>query len=232
MSNNESTARGEDFVNSLGKAVRENPLPSALIGMGLVWLFTGAKTPSKSGIDAAVGGALELGGRLGEGARNLNASVAGAFVTPGKGVRDGGATMAQRTSDGLSFLSGAFDNQFFSTARSNMSDLLQRQPFVLGAIGLAIGAGVAASLRTTETEVEIFGKASSELQGKARDFGVEQTRRATEVLDGVATTVAQEVRVQGLTSEEAARKVGDVVKAVKGVLNEAPLSVRARLNST
>jgi hypothetical protein len=232
MSNNESTARGADFVNSLGKAVRENPLPSALIGMGLVWLFAGAKTPSKSGIDAAVGGALELGGRLGEGARNLNASVAGAFVTPGKGVRDGGATMAQRTSDGLSFLSGAFDNQFFSTARSNMSDLLQRQPLVLGAIGLAIGAGVAASLRTTETEVEIFGKASSELQGKARDFGVEQTRRATEVLDGVATTVAQEVRVQGLTSEEAARKVGDVVTAVKGVLNEAPLSVRARLNST
>jgi hypothetical protein len=230
MSNNENTVRGEDFVNSLGKAVRENPLPSALIGMGLIWLFTGAKTPSKSGLDAAVGGASELGGRIGEGARNLNASVAGALVTAGNSVRDGGAAAAQKTSDGLSSLSGAFDRQFLSTARSNVSDLLQRQPLVLGAIGLAIGAGVAASLRTTETEVEIFGKASSELQGKARDFGAEQTRRATEVLDGVATTVAQEARVQGLTSDAATRKVGDIASAIKGVLNEAPQSVRTRLN--
>jgi hypothetical protein len=230
MSNNENNARGEDFVKSLGKAVRENPLPSALIGMGLVWLFTAAKTPSKSGVDAAMGGATELGARLGEGARNLNASVTGALVTAGNSVRDGGAVMAQKTSDGLSSLSGAFDNQFFSTARSNMSDLLQRQPLVLGAIGLAIGAGVAASLRTTETEVEIFGEASTELQGKARDFGVQQTRRATEVLDGVATTVAQEARAQGLTSEAATRKVGNVASAIKGVLNEAPHSVRARMN--
>jgi hypothetical protein len=230
MSNNENTARGEDFVNSLGKAVRENPLPSALIGMGLIWLFTGAKTPSKSGLDAAVGGASELGGRLGEGARNLNASVAGALVTAGNGVRHGGAAMAHRTSGGLSSLGSAFDTQFSLTARSKMSGLLQRQPLVLGAIGLAIGAGVAASLRATETEVEIFGKASSELQGKARDFGAQQTRRATEVLDGVATTVAQEARVQGLTLDAATRKVGDAASAIKGVLNEALQSVQTRLN--
>lgn len=231
MSNNENTARGEDFVNSLGKAVRENPLPSALIGMGLIWLFTGAKTPSRSDVvDAAVGGVSEFGGRLGESSRTLNASVADALVTAGNGVRDGGAAIAQKTSDGLSSLSGAFDSQFFSTARSNIADLLQRQPLMLGAIGLAIGAGVAASLPTTETEVEILGKASSEFQGRARAFGVEQTRRATEVLDGVATTVAQEARVQGLTSEAAISKVGDVSRAIKGVLNEAPQSVRARLN--
>src|ERR1700712_3963564 len=34
-----------DFVQDLGTAVRENPVSAALIGMGLVWLLTGAGNP-------------------------------------------------------------------------------------------------------------------------------------------------------------------------------------------
>jgi len=43
--NEAQAATRVDFVNALGNAVRENPLPAALIGMGLVLAFYGRKVP-------------------------------------------------------------------------------------------------------------------------------------------------------------------------------------------
>src|ERR1700754_1635621 len=36
--------RGSDFIRDLGDAARKNPLSAALIGMGVLWLFTGNRS--------------------------------------------------------------------------------------------------------------------------------------------------------------------------------------------
>ena len=54
----------ENFLGDLGAAIRDNPLPSALIGMGLVWLFTGAKLPGRADFMAVKAKASELGARM------------------------------------------------------------------------------------------------------------------------------------------------------------------------
>jgi hypothetical protein len=40
----------------------------------------------------------------------------------------------------------------FTKAQSSLTDLLERQPFVLGAVGLAIGAAVAGAFRISDVE--------------------------------------------------------------------------------
>ena len=99
----------------------------------------------------------------------------------------------------------------------------------LGAVGLALGAGLAASLPITSTETNLLGEASANLQGAARDVAVAQMERANEVVSGVATTVAQEARVQGLTKEGLEDKANAVAGAVKNVLNQATTEVQRKL---
>ena len=48
----------------------------------------------------------------------------------------------------------------FTRAQSSLSDLLERQPLVLGAVGLAIGAAVAGAFRTTDLENDWVGELS------------------------------------------------------------------------
>jgi hypothetical protein len=44
------------FVRDLGEAARQNPLSAALIGMGVLWLFTGGRTSGRVGELARRGG--------------------------------------------------------------------------------------------------------------------------------------------------------------------------------
>lgn len=46
---NDISERGSDFVRDLGEAVRKNPLSAALIGMGVLWLFTGNRPGERAG---------------------------------------------------------------------------------------------------------------------------------------------------------------------------------------
>jgi hypothetical protein len=93
-----------------------------------------------------------------------------------------------------------------TTLQQNLTDFFERQPLALGAVGVAVGAGIAASIRTTEAEIKTFGGAS--------DF----VREA--ITEKAADAALQEVKAQGLTPEtaqEALRTVSNkVTEAVGG----------------
>ena len=65
---------------------------------------------------------------------------------------------------GLDSRSGA---DIIDTVRSNLSDLFRAQPLALGAIGIAIGAGIAAALPATEIEADYLGETSDTVKAKA-----------------------------------------------------------------
>ena len=60
--------------------------------------------------------------------------------------------------------------EIFDTVRSNLSDLFKAQPLALGAIGIAIGAGIAAALPATEIEADYLGETSDTVRKKAAQF--------------------------------------------------------------
>ena len=99
----------------------------------------------------------------------------------------------------------------------------------LGAIGLAIGAGIAAALPPSELETTYLGETSDTVRTKAADFAAEQTSRATTVSESVLSAVTEEARRQGLTVEDAKSAVGDISAKVGRVADAAGKGISERV---
>jgi hypothetical protein len=119
--------------------------------------------------------------------------------------------------------------EMMGSVRSNLSDLFRAQPLALGALGLAIGAGIAAALPSTEVEAEYFGESSDTIKAQAKEFATEQTARAKTLAESVVGAVSEEARNQGLTVEGAKSAAGDVTSKVKRVLDAAGKPVSQRV---
>jgi hypothetical protein len=197
---------GTDFVSVIGVAIRDNPLPAALIGMGLAWHITGGK--AKAAFGAVGNGLSTLGSQMSEGVRSASDAVTDSAASAIEGVRAGASV---------------------ASIRSTVGGILQQQPLLLGAIGLAIGAGVGASLPVSDIETQYLGDASAEFQAKARAVVEEKRERASEIAAGVKTTIAEEARVQGLTPDELKATAGEVEQSIKELANYAGDAVRAKL---
>jgi hypothetical protein len=85
--------------------------------------------------------------------------------------------------------------------RGQFAEKIEQQPLLLGAIGLAIGAGLASVLPASEAERELMGDKATVL----RD---EVANRAS----GVVKEVKEEVAAQGLTPAGAKDALQDVAK--------------------
>jgi hypothetical protein len=234
----ETPMRSEDFVSNLGAAVRDNPLPAALIGMGLVWLLTGGRSIAKAGFGHGIDATSGLRSRGAETARDIAGTIRDSANSAGASMSEAGDAMARGMSNVGSALSASASDVIrsgrpdfdFASARSNIANLMQRQPLLLGAIGLAIGAGVAASLRPTAAEVDLLGDASARFQEKTRDLAAATTRRASELVDNVAATVANEARVQGLTPDKLKQNVMDIGRKVQSVVGTSAETARSSMN--
>ena len=198
------------FLDDLGGAVQRNPVSTALIGMGLVWLFAGSgvrkgatNLASKAGLDgvsdaasnivSAGRSAVQDGlGRTGERLSSLTDQLPGAAAAAdaARAVRESGAAAMDRATEfGRSLPdTGA---ELYGNARDRIGQLFDQQPLLLGALGLAIGAGIAASLPSTDIEAEWFGETSDELKAQARDFARRETEHAQQVIRSAAQAAAE-----------------------------------------
>jgi hypothetical protein len=241
--------KGSDFFRDLGNAARKNPLSAALIGLGVFWLFTGSRPVERAadfvrrtGFDRMP----DAAGNAFEAARSTFRSGAGSIgehVTSAKdALRDDSAdALDSATRFGRDYSDAASDHarsipgagaEMFDTARSNLTELIRTQPLALGAIGLAIGAGIAAALPSSEVEVAYLGDTSETVKAKAAEFATEQTARATTLSEGVMGAVTEEARKQGLTVEGAKSAVGDFSTKVGRVVDAAGKGVSERVTPT
>jgi hypothetical protein len=245
----EISETASDFVRDLGDAVRKNPISAALIGMGVVWLFTGGRTTERVGdlvrnagfdrIPDAAGNALDAArSTLRSGSESVGKGVSSATET----LRDAGAAgldrVARAGSEVADTAYGYAQNipdaggALFNTARENLSELFRTQPLALGAVGLAIGAGIAAALPATDLEAEYFGEASDNFKEQAADFASEQVSRAATVAEEVVTAASDEARNQGLTVDAAKSALADIPAKLGRVADAAGKGISDRVKST
>jgi hypothetical protein len=222
--------KGMPFIADLGDAIRRNPVSTALIGMGLLWLFTGDRAKAGAAeiarrtkldrmpdvaADAVASGRATLhdvGERVGE----TLADVGDRAGSAAQAVRDQGAAAFERAADFGRTIPGT-GADLFEGARSKLTDLFNEQPLMLGALGVAIGAGIAASLPSTTVEAELFGETSDEFKAQARGFAQQASARAEEMARDAVGAAAEEAHRQGLTPEAmttAAADLGDKAKRV------------------
>jgi hypothetical protein len=221
---NDTTERSSDFVQDLGDAIRKNPLSAALIGMGAVWLLS------------------NRGGKVADAARDAWQGTTSTWRSGGQALREGaqatadaisgqGSQAADRLSDaGISLASSAreyarsapdFAGNLLGDTRANLGELFRSQPLALGAVGLAIGAAVAASLPTSELERTHLGDSSDFVKQKASELAGEQSQRAIEIGKKVVDAVADEAHQQGLTVDALTASASDVSAKVARVASAA-----------
>jgi hypothetical protein len=206
----ENSERLGGFVRDLSEAARSNPISAALIGMGAVWLFAsrsrhGEELFRRSGIGRLPDAARDAweGTRQtlrSEGLRETARDARSVVHDGAEQVVDATKRLARATADYADELPERAGS-LFEDVRDNLGDLFRSQPLAIGAVGLAIGAAIAASLPTTETEAEYLGETSDFVKEKASELAGEQVERATEVGQKVAKAVADEAHQQGLTGE-------------------------------
>jgi hypothetical protein len=238
-------SKASDFVRDLGDAARRNPVSTALIGMGALWLLAGGKPVQrasqlahKTGLDRlpeAAADAYDSGrAALRDGIDSVAERFSGVAESASdiadsatRRVRDSGGhavDRATRFSSDLADSASEFGrsipdrgSELFGTARSNLSRMFNEQPLLLGAVGIAIGAGIAASLRTTELETTYLGSAADELKEKAVGLVSEQAQQVQSLVKDAANETMEEARRQGLTPDglkAAAGAVGDKIQRV------------------
>lgn len=239
---NNLSEQGSDFLHDLGDAARRNPVSAVLIGAGVLWMLTGRgralgaagdmarRIPEAagSGFDAA-SSTLRSGWRS---AGNAVSSAAGTLQSGASSAMDRASRFGSEQADALSgYVKSVPDSgaEMIGSVRSNLSDLFRAQPLALGALGLAIGAGIAAALPSTEVEAEYFGETSDNIKEQAKEFAAEQTARAKTLAENVVGAVSEEARNQGLTVEGAKSAAGDMSSKVKRVLDAAGKPVSQRV---
>jgi hypothetical protein len=123
-----------------------------------------------------------------------------------------------------------FGREFGTSMQQNLTQTLERQPLLLGMIGLAIGAGIASAFPSTQMERDVMGEAGVAVQDKIREIATETTefasRRAKEVLD----EVKKEAGSQGLTPAAASERLKGAADKVKTVGGASRDSVKDRLS--
>jgi hypothetical protein len=193
-----------------------------------------AKGAARAATDGISAGARSIadaagaaGGRIGETAANMAEQapslVPGADVDTGK-LSERAGEMAAGVKESLVSGAGQVRERVTSAAQSGwdasaalrgqLGESLERQPLLLGAIGLAIGAGLASVLPATETERELMGEKASALRE-------EVTNRAGRVVEDVR----QEATAQGFTQAAAKDALQDVARRARNVASSARDSV-------
>ncbi len=228
-----------DFISGLTDAARANPLAAALIGGGALWLLVGNQRlkgvagammdTAQPPADNEVPNVRTKAAPLSERARAAGDAISEQSSSAAQAIRDGVGSAVSTMKDSIADTAGhasdmvrAVPNpipsmkQGYGQAQSALSDLLDKQPLVLGAVGLVIGAAVAGAFPLTSVENEWAGPSSDNVKTEVQARATAVSEKARSSVDhltsearGVAEDTAERVKRAGQDAVAAAlQKVG------------------------
>lgn len=223
-----------EFTRNFGETIKQNPVPTALIGIGIAWLMMGGSrgarpTPSwerSSGLgsrvsDAASGasaragammqGAREGAGRVREQAGDRAHHARQQVGEMAQGVRHQVEETTHRVRSQASYQS--------ERARESFSYLRHEQPLILGALGFALGAALGAGLPPTAREDALMGEMRDEYVHRAREMGEEQLDKVKHVAETASRAAQEQLQNEGVTSGNADEQARQAEETAEGVVH-------------
>lgn len=205
---------GSSYLTSLRDAARDNPVSAALIGIGAIWLLSGRARPSLPDMPS-----VRSAGRAV--ADSVSSLTDTALDSGSEGLRRGRRAVSDATDSAMRMASHLPDHgaSAYGSLRETFSDTFERQPLVLGALGIAIGAGIAAAIPPTDIEQEYLGEASRQVRSTLSDLASAQGEKLQSTASEALSAASEEARRQGLTTDglkQAASEVSSRLERVAG----------------
>ncbi len=114
-----------------------------------------------------------------------------------------------------------------SEVKSKLSNLLEEQPLILGAIGLAVGAAIGAALPITQTEDNWMGSTAHSVRQAAQDAARQEVDTLRAAAGQAVDNVKQSAADHGLSTENLNDLVRDVGTHAKAAVNQVGGSLDA-----
>jgi len=106
----------------------------------------------------------------------------------------------------------------FTRAQSSLTDLLERQPLALGAIGLLVGAAVAGAFRASDLESKWVGEYSDSVKEDVN----ERVGAVSQSVREAANTLKNEIKDAGTETFDRVKKAGMEAAEAAGPKVKAP----------
>ena len=189
------------------ETIKANPMPAALVGLGLGWMFLNRRNAS---VSEPYGSGYALSGynpRPYAGAspatRGLGAAADAAQQTAGQ-VADRAQATAGQVVDQVQGTAGQLIDQVQeqgARAQSFLQRQLDKNPLLVGGVAVAIGGVLAGTVRSTPREDELLGATRDRLMGNARQLTRETMHKIDRVVDEAQNAAKAEAREQSLVPQ-------------------------------
>jgi hypothetical protein len=186
---------GSEIGNSIGNCIKENPMPVALTATGIAWMIFGSGNRSARDYSAYTHNRIDysddgpLAG-MGEKLESTSTAARSQLASSKEAMKEGVNMATDTMKDTLKQTTGTVKETVKRTtntaqmqaerAREGFNSLLEEQPLILGALGIALGAAIGAVLPSTEQEDRLVGEMRDKAMEKAKQLGGEAYERGRE----------------------------------------------------
>jgi hypothetical protein len=189
--------KGTEIGSSLGRSIKDNPMPVLLTATGIGWMMFG---PSQSRSEARYN--RYAYDEADEGAEGMMAKMSDTMQSGATATRQQLAKTTEtaketvsRTTDKVKETAGRATDTLRDTvsetadyaqaqanqARDRFNTLLEEQPLILGAVGLAVGAIIGAAFPSTEQEDRLVGEIRDKALNKGKELGAQVYEKGSEL---------------------------------------------------
>jgi hypothetical protein len=195
-----ATDTAGNWRQTIVETIKTNPMPAALVGLGVGWMFLNRPSESTNELSYDYGNRPYTPPIAGRAQQGVDRVTGQAQHTASEAVQNVQGTASQ-VMEQVEETGGQVVDQVqaqASRAQSFLSRQLDENPLLVGAVAAALGGVLAGTIRPTPREDQMLGPARDRVMGSARELTQETAQKVGRVIDEVQSTAEEKARQESL----------------------------------
>ena len=191
---------GGDFATNLGRSAENHPMPLLLTAVGIAWMMASANQPPPPARPRGEHAGAGISGKASDAKHRMQHGMDSAKSAAGA-VGDRASRAGHAVGDSVSHASERMRLQG-QRMREGFSHMMDEQPLLVGAMGIALGAALGALLPRSEAEDRLMGDARDSAARSLKDRASEAYDEVRHTAEDVAASVRQQAHESARPSAE------------------------------
>ena len=212
--------KGTEIGSSVGKCIKDNPMPVLLTATGIGWMMFGP-SQNRTVVRYNHYDYADAEGMISTMSDKMQSGATATRQQFGKTTERAKETV-NRTTDKVKETADRATDALHETVnktadiaqsqvkqvRNGFNQLLEEQPLILGAVGLAVGAMIGAAFPSTEQEDRLVGEIRDKTLNKGKELGAQAYEKGSELAKQNIERAVQ--ATSGKQFEDSDRRIPDV----------------------